>query len=205
MNAIAPIRATPGAPPSGPAHWRYRFTFDDVRKMIDVGVLDPDENFELLDGEIISMPAEGELHVWVKTTIAHAIYDLVPKRYTVVPDSTLRLSDASAPDPDIYVAEDVKPRSLITAGQVRLAVEVADSSMSLDLGLKASLYARHDIPDYWVVDVRAERTHVLRRPVEGAYQESFIVAFDEVLSALSVAGLELRLADLPGLKDVGGA
>jgi Uma2 family endonuclease len=43
-------------------------------------------------------------------------------------------------------------------------LEVADSSLSFDLGDKASLYAASGIEDYWVLDVVNRRLHILRDP-----------------------------------------
>jgi Uma2 family endonuclease len=50
-----------------------------------------------------------------------------------------------------------------------LIIELAESSLKKDLGLKAKLYARAGIADYWVVDL-TERTIVVHRdPKAGRY------------------------------------
>lgn len=203
MNAVTPVRAHAGGSQPPVAGWPYRFKSGDVLRMIEAGIIEPDARIELLDGELCEMPEEGELHVWIKNTVSHAIYDLLPKRYSVLTDSTLRLSEDSAPDPDIYVAEDVAPRSLIRPEQVRLAVEVADTSVTLDLGRKASIYARHGVRDYWVINVQREETHVFRQPADGRYRSSDVVLFDALLSALEIPELALILGELPGLKAFG--
>jgi Uma2 family endonuclease len=52
-----------------------------------------------------------------------------------------------------------------------LVIEVADSSRSYDLGVKARLYARAGIPDYWVVDPRKDRIVVHREPSPPGYRD----------------------------------
>ena len=52
---------------------------------------------------------------------------------------------------------------------VRLAIEVADSSLKFDLTEKAALYAEAGIGEYWVVDASAKQIHVFREPVDGEY------------------------------------
>lgn len=171
--------------------------------MLKFGIIDPEARFELLDGEIFNMPEEGELHVWIKNMVSHAIYDRVSKRYSIMTDSTLRLSEDSAPDPDVYVVADAEPLAPIKPEQVRLAIEVADSSIGLDLGRKAALYAKHGIDEYWVIDLQGARTHVLRMPEDQSYRLVAVVGFSDPLEATSIPGLVMLISSLPGMRDFG--
>ena len=47
-----------------------------------------------------------------------------------------------------------------------LVIEVADTSLVYDLGVKVPLYARHGIPEVWVIDASTRCTHVFREPRE---------------------------------------
>ena len=52
--------------------------------------------------------------------------------------------------------------------EVFLVVEVAEApSLRTDLGVKAALYARFGVPEYWVIDVNAPRLVVHRYPEAG--------------------------------------
>ena len=42
---------------------------------------------------------------------------------------------------------------------------MADTSLAYDLGTKVPLYARHGIPEVWVIDAATRQTRVFRRPV----------------------------------------
>ena len=48
---------------------------------------------------------------------------------------------------------------------VLLVIEVADTSLAYDLGSKVPLYARHGIPEVWVIDAATRQTRVFRQPV----------------------------------------
>jgi Uma2 family endonuclease len=60
---------------------------------------------------------------------------------------------------------------------VLLLVEIADSTVRFDRQVKAPLYARHGIPELWVVDLVADRLHVYREPRDGIFTSATTEAF----------------------------
>lgn len=70
-------------------------------------------------------------------------------------------------------------------------VEVADTTLDHDLGVKAQLYARAGIPEYWVADVAGKVIHQLWAPEGGAYAQRREVAFGTRIEAVTVAGLQI--------------
>jgi Uma2 family endonuclease len=73
--------------------------------------------------------------------------------------------------------------------KVRLLIEVSDSTLNIDLGRKADLYAKHGIPEYWVVDIEGKRILRHSGPGEGGYRVCNEVAFGVPLVAVTIAGL----------------
>ena len=179
---------------------RHRFTADEVCAMVEAGVIAQDARTELLDGELIDMPSEGELHFTLKLLLTSAFNRAVGSDLWVGPDGPLQLGETDVPEPDIYVFDAGVLWKPIDPTHVRLVVEIADSSVNYDLGKKAAVYAKYAIADYWIADLRGRRTHVLRRPRDGVYHDITAVAFDQPLRPLRVPGVELVIADLPGLK-----
>ena len=55
-----------------------------------------------------------------------------------------------------------------TAADVLLLVEVADSSLAYDRGPKLALYARHGVPEVWMVDLVGRAVEICREPGPGA-------------------------------------
>jgi Uma2 family endonuclease len=76
----------------------------------------------------------------------------------------------SVPEPDIAVAvgpEDLYDDAHPTFADMRLTVEVADSSLVEDRTMKLRIYARHRIPEYWIVNLVDRRVEVYTRPRAG--------------------------------------
>ena len=179
---------------------RHRFCVDEVIRMIEVGLIDRDARIELLDGELIDMPSEGELHFILKLLLTSFFNRTVGADLWVGPDGPLHLGESDVPEPDIYIFEAGARWKPIETERVRLVLEIADSSRGYDLGRKAATYAQYGVGEYWVVDVQARVTHVLTRGADGAYHDITLVAFDQPLRPEGVAGVELVIADLAGLK-----
>jgi Uma2 family endonuclease len=81
-----------------------------------------------------------------------------------------------------------------TAADVLLLIEVSDTTLRYDLNVKARLYAAHEIPEYWVVDLAAKRVWRHRRPGASRYEECTEIASGNLaipggLGAIDVAEL----------------
>ena len=77
----------------------------------------------------------------------------------------LRLDRHNEPQPDLMLLRPRRDRyrnSHPTAADVLLLVEVADSSLAYDRGPKLALYARHGVPEVWVVDLVGRTVEVCR-------------------------------------------
>lgn len=190
------------------AHAPYRFTYDDVRAMMAAGVIDPDARYELLDGELLTMPSEGFPHVSLKTRIIHHfIAALSGSRWLAIPDSTLYLAANDAPEPDLYVVEEARFAFPVIADSISLVVEVADSSLAHDLKRKSRKYGAFGIVEYWVADVHGRETTVFTDPRPGGYGARRAVPFETALTPVRLPEAALRIADLPGWSptyEVGG-
>ena len=195
MNALAPVPDF-YTPPDAPR--LHRFTLDDVIVMREAGVIHPDAKVELLDGEIIDMGSEGELHADFVIALNRFLVLGLPSK-VVVPGNRLSLAPKDAPVPDLYVMEEGAPLVLTPSSAVALVIEVSDSSLSQDIGRKAIKYGSYGVFEYWVVDVRHEMTHVHSLPLAGGYAERRAVSFDQPLKPVRLPELELVIADLPRL------
>lgn len=126
-----------------------------------------DEKVELLDGIIVKMSPINEPHNELESLLAELLAKTLPPHLIARPQCSLAISEISEPEPDLAVVERVKRDD--HPSYALLIIELAESSLKKDLGLKAKLYARAGIPDYWVVDLN-ERTIVVQRdPKAGRY------------------------------------
>jgi Uma2 family endonuclease len=101
----------------------------------------------------------------------------------------------SEPEPDIAVLAKMGTEytgANPPASDVRLVIEVSDSTLAFDLGPKARLYARAGIPEYWVFDIGERRLIVHRDPRAGTYS-----AVTGYVEGESVTRLALPAAAFP--------
>lgn len=149
---------------------RHLISVAAFHRMGETGILGPADRVELIEGEIIDMSPIGVLHAAIVARLASYFSQRLGGAAVVWCQNPLRLDDISEPEPDIAV---LRPRAdfYTTAhpapADVLLVIEVADTSLAYDLGTKVPLYARHGIPEAWVIDAATRRTRVFRQPAGG--------------------------------------
>jgi Uma2 family endonuclease len=152
----------------------YRYSLDDYHRLVEAGGFGEDERVELLDGLLVTMSPKSPRHERAVRWLARWLFDAVDgERYDIGVNSPLTLS-TSEPEPDLAVFERGVPSPHHPA-TAALVVEVAGSSLSRDLGIKAALYAAAGVPEYWVVDLDGGRLLVHRDPSRERYLERVAV------------------------------
>jgi Uma2 family endonuclease len=175
---------------------RRGFTFADVEKMTAAGVIDPDEKFELIDGEIVPMNAQAMPHLLMKGRLGWALKAASPADVDLVQDATVVLGQRTFFDADVLAFRANKANRYIEPADMLLAVEVADSSRTRDLFTKAPRYGAAGVPELWVVELNETQTYVFRSPGAAAWGEPTIVGFEESLSPLFEPDARIRLSEL---------
>jgi Uma2 family endonuclease len=176
---------------------RHRISVEHFYRMADAGLFGADERVELVDGEIIDVPPMGARHATVVQQLTRLLCAALPIEIVVRPQLPLRLGAYSEPLPDITI---VRPRSdqyathHPTAADVLLVVEVSDSTLRYDREIKAALYARHGVPELWIVDVQARELHSYRSPVDGGYTSQATLPLGRM--PVAATGAEIDLATL---------
>src|SRR5580704_7132450 len=92
-----PFRQTLDAPS------RHGFTGEDVLRMQEAGLLLEGGKFELIDGEIIDTPSEGDTHLSLRIALTRFLNRTLPDDIAIAPDGTLRLAERDWPEPDFYL------------------------------------------------------------------------------------------------------
>jgi Uma2 family endonuclease len=120
----------------------------------------------------------------------------LPDDIVFATETTFRLNADTYLEPDfVFFPKAVGIRGL-NAETARLVVEIADSSLGYDLGVKAGLYAQFGIPVLWVIDAVKLRTRLHRDPAAGSYRTIIERAASEPLVPLDIPPLEVTLAAL---------
>ncbi|MGM0576181.1 MAG: Uma2 family endonuclease [Myxococcota bacterium] len=137
---------------------------DEYHRMVEAGVLSPDERVELIEGELFEMSPHGPPHASILALLNQSLVRQTPEGWTVRPQLPLTVDDHSEPEPDLaVVADDAADWREVHPATAALVVEVADSSLALDRD-KARLYARAGVGEYWLVDVAGRAVEVYRDP-----------------------------------------
>lgn len=180
---------------------RRRFTVEEYERMGEVGVFDPDERVELLDGEIVAMSPIGPRHASVVDIVAERLYARLIGRVAIRIQNPVRLPPHSEPQPDVIVARrrrDFYRSAHPTAEDTLLVIEVADSSLRMDRAVKLPIYAREGVIEVWIVDLGADVVHLHARPVDGVYRDVRTVSGAQPIVPVAIPDLTLTPADLLG-------
>ena len=151
------------------------FTVDEYYRMAEAGILGEDDRVELIEGEIVQVPPIGPRHADQVDYLARLFFRRLGDEVLVRIQNPVRLSTRSEPEPDLAVVRAHPERrhpyrsEHPTAADVLLVVEIADTSLEYDLGRKARLYARHSLPELWVLDQRGDRLVAHREPTARGY------------------------------------
>jgi Uma2 family endonuclease len=181
---------------------RRAFSVDDIRRMIDAGVIDEDERFELIEGEIVPMQAKSVAHDNIKHALNLALARAVPDGVYVGIEATIQLTKDVLLEPDIAIISravytaDPKSFAQPQAKDVLLLVEIAVSSLAFDRNIKARLYARHGIREYWVIDATGRVTWVYTGPAGEGWTSIVELGPQETLTTDALPGFSIRLADI---------
>ena len=181
---------------------RRAFTVEDISRMIEAGVIREDEKFELIEGEIVMMAAKGIVHERIKSALLIAVARALPGDLTVGVEATLQLTNTIMLEPDIAVfpRELFKKSSVgfaqLDPGEAYLVIEVAASSLAYDKGLKARLYARHRVREFWVVDANERATWVHTGPSGDGWSSVVKWGPQDALTTSALPGFSIKLGEI---------
>lgn len=165
------------------------WTYDDLFDLPDDG-----KRYEIIEGVLYEMPAPRPEHAFI---IANLMFWLAPL--------VRALGGKLAPAPiDLFLqgANPVQPDLLVLfadqLGQVSergiegpptVVIEVlSPSNIDHDRLVKRSLYARGGVPEYWIIDPRAETVEVLMLH-QGQYLRHLLASGDDEVTSTVLVGL----------------
>ena len=177
---------------------RKKWTRNECRQLVEAGVL-AEGTFELIGGDVVPKMTQHERHVFTCKQVRNALEAIFGEAYlrTAAP---IALETYEEPEPDAAVViRDA--REYLRLGtpfpeDVRLAVEVSDSTLVKDLTVKTVQYGRAGIPEYWVVDLPSRLLHVFREPAPDGYASETVLTPDDEVRPLAAPDAAVRVADL---------
>lgn len=153
---------------------KLRFTIEQYHQMGEAGILDPLVRTELLRGDIVTMPAKGTPHEVCLTRLI---------KFFVVSVGNQAIVRFQSP--------------------ILLLIEVSNSSLGIDRGLKLGLYAEYGIENYWIFNVQENQLECYASPVRfanshggGEYQERQVFSKTDSVDVPMLAGVRLDLVQI---------
>lgn len=144
----------------------FPLTVDQYHDLIRAGSLSEADPVELLEGILLYKMPKNPPHAAITTAIRDAIALLLPPQYHARSEQPVTLSDGE-PEPDGAVvrgrAKDYISRHP-APDEIALVIEVAESSLDRDRGIKLRSYARAGIAEYWVVNLIERQVEVYTDP-----------------------------------------
>lgn len=173
------------------------FSVREYHRMAEIGLLLPKERVELLDGAIVEMSPIGGRHWNAHARIVEYLVQAFGNDALVVGQMSLPLGDHNEPQPDIAILarrDYAPPNAELSVAEVNGIIELAESSLRLDLGVKLRLYARHAIADYLVVDLTDNVLLHHRDPHELGYRTVRRLTGTDSFALTSLPKHQLRVA-----------
>ena len=175
----------------------YHWTREKYDRAVEAGVFGPDDRLELIEGQLLAVNPQGSRHAAIVDQAGDVLRGVFGPGCRVRIQCPLVAGDDSEPEPDIAVVPgqardylDAHPTSAV------LVVEVSDDSLPRDRILKQRLYARHGIPEYWILALPDARLEVYRDPPPDGYRTVLIRRAGETIAPLARPAAAIAVADL---------
>ena len=165
--ASTPVFSGLVAAPAVPSEPIWRISLERYQAMIASGTLSAEDPVELLEGWLVYKMPKNPPHESCLDAVLAVIPALLPKGWFLRIQQTIQTSD-SQPEPDASIVRGDRhqyasrhPR----ADDLGLVIEVADSTLRTDRGIKRRLYARAGIANYWIINLPDRVVEVHSEPV----------------------------------------
>lgn len=169
--------------------------------MGEVGILGPRDRVELIERELVALAPIGADHPGTVIALNEVLNAAVRGRAFISPQNPVQLSDHSLPQPDYAV---LAPRpdhyrsAHLRPQDVLLLIEVADRSLDYDRGIKRALYARHGIPEFWIVNLIDRTVEVCRSPSPDGYASVTTADRSAILEPERISVARISVTDILG-------
>jgi Uma2 family endonuclease len=176
----------------------------EYERLVEKGVFATGDRVELIDGLLIVAEPQSATHYTAIKLVERALARAFGEGWHTRSQAPIALDETSEPEPDVAVVRgDVRAYTAAHPTDPVLVVEIALTSLTLDRGHKASLYARAGRPEYWIVNLIERVLEVYRDPVPSPsvpygwdYRTRETLAADDSVHPLAASTARILVADL---------
>jgi Uma2 family endonuclease len=156
-----------------------------------------DERVELLRGVIVVMSREEEpRHSAPVEWLLRKLIRALDEEFRVRPGMPFDASDYSVTLPDLVISAEAGLHHPATA---LLLIEVSNTSLRKDRGIKLGIYAEAGVPEYWIINASKPghvEVEVYTEPTPTGYARLVTLRDGDVLRPVRVP-VEVAVADIP--------
>ncbi len=164
---------------------RKRFTREEFECLTESNVF-AGQRYELIDGDLIDKTGQNPIHarairLLLKWLSSFLDGDLISSQLPM--ELAVDDRERSLPEPDFAILREsmLDPRHP-RGDEMRLVIEVSNTSVAFDRSRKATLYACAGVPEYWVLDLPRRMLVVHRQPDGVQYRQTVLHAPEESIS-----------------------
>ena len=177
---------------------RREFSVDEFHRMAEAGVFGEGDRLELLDGEIVCMTPIGSRHAGCVNRLTSLLTAAVGTDAVVSVQNPVVCGDRTELQPDLAILKpraDFYSRTHPRPPDVYAVIEVADSSIGYDQGVKMAAYATAGIEALLIIDLGAKKVAVYRTPAGGTFRQHDVLRADDRLQVPGAAATKMRVGD----------
>ena len=152
----------------------YHWSVQEFHQLADKGIFNEDDRIELIAGELIEMAPIGSDHGGHVKQLNRLFNQRLTDNILISVQDPIVLNGDSEPQPDLALLrwrDDFYKSANPSAADVLLLIEVSDSTIDFDRTTKVPLYAAHNIPEIWLINLPKRRVEIYRKPMDGEYSE----------------------------------
>ena len=180
---------------------RVKFTYEDYKSLPEAETT----RYELLGGELVLVPSPSTYHQRIARKLGFILEAFVERTnlgeiFFAPLDVVLGEGDArEIVQPDIFFVSKGNSR-IIAAEEIRgapdLVIEITSpGTEDRDRHYKKTLYARHGVREYWIVDPESKTVEIYI-PGEKGFELARAYRADEVLESPLLQGLKVDLKEV---------
>lgn len=124
----------------------------------------------------------------------------LPADAAVRVQTPITLPPRSEPEPDIAVVRRNQDRYRTHhpgPADIHLIIEISDTTLAYDRGIKLALYAAASIPEVWIADLIGRRLFLHRRPSGRVYEDVSVIT-EGTVAPEAFPELAIRVAEILG-------
>lgn len=171
----------------------FKFSTDAYHQLVEYGLLPAEARVELLEGEIIEMSPINSPHSGTINRLQKYLEKMLGDEYVISSQNPIQIGPFSEPQPDLAILQwrddfyfDKHP----APSEVIFLVEIADSTLEKDREIKLPIYAKVNIPEVWIVNLKAKQLEVYTLPQDSAYTQKRIYQKGDFLAGTLVPKLK---------------